>query len=329
MKIFFKEPLVLFLLIGSLFFAAFNFLGGSGFDDNKTIVVDRVSLLRYLQLKTKAVDQNLLLRTFDAMPEDKRQKLIADYVREEALYREAQAIGLDKNDPVIKGRVLQKLEFITQEYSEAVLKVDDEQLEKYFDNHKNDYFIEPSVTFTHVFFNRESHGDELANKLAVEKLRELNKNETPFAESIQHGDRFPFHVNYVERTPDFISSHFGEPMSQQIFAFSMAENSNKTGVWRGPYTSTYGFHLIMVSRLEEGRFPKLGEVVSQVYQDAQHQQTRKSLDDAYQAIVETYTVELSADLNTVPTEVSQPSSQGEDRNGSNAKEGQLSMNEGL
>ena len=85
----------------------------------------------------------------------------------------------------------------------------------------------------------------------------------------------------------------------------------------------------MVSRLEEGRFPKLVEVVSQVHQDAQHQQTRKSLDDAYQAIVETYTVELSADLNTVATEVSQTSSQFENRNGSNTKEGKLSMKGGL
>ncbi len=329
MKIFFKEPLVLFLLIGGLFFAAFNFFGDSGFDDSKTIVVDRVSLLRFMQLKTKAVDQKLLLRSFDALPEDKLQKLIADYVREEALYREAQAIGLDKNDPVIKGRVLQKLEFITQEYSEAVLKVNDEQLEKYFEDHKQDYYIEPYVTFTHVFFDRESHGDALANKLAVAKLQELNKNKTSFSEGLQHGDRFPFHVNYVERTPDLISSHFGEPMSKQIFAIPLAEISNTEGVWRGPYTSAYGLHLIMVSRLEEGRFPKLVEVVSQVHQDAQRQQTRKSLEDAYQAIVETYTVELSADLNNVATEVSQPSSQFENRKGSNTKEVKLSKKGGL
>lgn len=296
MKALYKEPLVYFLLIGGLFFVAFNFFGSSRFD-NKTIVVDRVSLLQFMQLKTKIVDQNLLIRSFDAMPEDKRKKLIADYVHQEALYREAQSIGLDKNDPVIKGRVLQKLEFITQEYSEAILKVSDEQLEKYFEDNKKDYFIEASITFTHVFFNRTMHGDTLADKLAVDKLQELKKNNISFSEGLRHGDRFLYHVNYVERTPGFVSSHFGSEMSEHIFEIPEMADFNEKNIWRGPYASPYGFHLVMVSGYQKSRFPKLVEVVGQVFQDAQREQTRKSLDDAYQSIVATYSVELSEDLN--------------------------------
>jgi len=293
MKILYREPLVYFLLIAVLFFTAFNFLGSSGPGDNKIIVVDRASLLRHMQMKTKAVDQNLLIRSFDAMPELKRQQLITDYVREEALYREAQSLGLDKNDPVIRGRALQKLQFITQEYSEALLKVNDEQLEKYFDVHKKDYYIQPYVTFTHVFFSRESHGDEWVHQLAVDKLQQLRKNDTSFSAAIEHGDRFPYHVNYVERTEDFVASHFGELLSKQVFDFSIKKQN-----WRGPFTSAYGSHLVLVSRLEEGRSPELVDVVSQVYQDAQREQTRKSLEDTYQLIVDTYAVELSADLNS-------------------------------
>jgi len=296
----YKEPLIYFLLIGGLFFFAFNFVGQSiDSTDSQTIVVDRLSLLRYIQLKTKVIDQGELIRSFDTMPEDKRQEWIDSYVREEALYREAKALGLDKDDPVIKGRVLQKLEFITQEYSEAILDITDEQIEAYFEQNKQDYYVEPYVTFTHVFFSRDIHGDELAGQLAAEKLQDLNKSKTPFVEAIQHGDRFPFHVNYVERTPDLIASHFSEAMSQQIFVLNPGP-ANQEGVWRGPYTSNYGVHLVMVSRREEGRFPALTEVVSQVFQDAQRQQIRKSLDNTYQAIIDTYAVEISGDLNFVP-----------------------------
>jgi len=292
MKAFLKEPLVYFLLIGGVIFSLSSFFEET-YEDTQEIVVDRASLLRYIQQKTKAIVQTQLVRSFETMPDAKRQQWIDAYVREEALYREGQALGLGKDDPLIKGRVIQKLEFITQEYSEAVLKVSDAQLEAYFDTHKKDYYIESFVTFTHVFFNRESHGDEIAHTLAVEKLKALNENKVPFAEGIQHGDRFPFHVNYVERTPDFIASHFGDTMSEQVFDFSVSEET-----WRGPYVSAYGSHVILVSRLELGRDPELTEVVSQVYQDAQRQQMTAGLEKAYQSIIDTYTVKRSEDLQS-------------------------------
>jgi hypothetical protein len=296
MKNLYKEPLIYFLLIGGFFFVAFNFVGQS--TDSQTIVVDRVSLLRHIQQKTKVINQDTLIRSFDTMPADKRKAWIESYVREEALYREAQALGLDKDDPVIKGRVLQKLEFITQEYSEALLDITDEQIEAYFEQNKKDYYVEPYVTFTHVFFSRDAYGDQLAGQMAAEKLQDLNKNKIPFAEAIQHGDRFPFHVNYVERTPDLIASHFSEEMSQQIFALNPG-SANQEAAWHGPFTSKYGVHLVMLSRREDGRFPALAEVVSQVIQDTQNQQIRKSLDDTYQAIIDTYAVEISGDVNFV------------------------------
>jgi hypothetical protein len=59
---------------------------------------------------------------------------------------------------------------------------------------------------------------------------------------------------------------------------------------------------VLVTRLKEGRFPELVEVVSQVYQDFRREQTQKNLEKAYKSIVDTYAVELSNDLNTTPVE---------------------------
>ena len=47
------------------------------------------------------------------MPEDELDRLIADYVREEALHREAKALGMDQNDYIIKRRMIHSTEFIT------------------------------------------------------------------------------------------------------------------------------------------------------------------------------------------------------------------------
>lgn len=296
MKRYLQEPLIYFSLIGGLLFTVFDYFDQSVVSDEQTIVVDRNSLLKFMQQKTKAVDQGRLVQAFDNLQADKKQKLIDAYVREQALFLESKALGLDKGDPIIKARVIQNLEFITQEYSEAVIKVTDAQLETYYSEHKENYYIEPFATFTHVFFDGESHGKNIAENLAAEKLKELNKNKVAFSGGIKHGDRFPYHVNYVERTPDFVASHFGKTMADSIFAMPFTNNSSGEAVWQGPFESPYGYHLVMLSRYEEGRFPAIEDVVGQVYQDAQRTQIRENLDKTYQAIIDTYHVEMNEDV---------------------------------
>jgi len=286
MKVILKEPLVYFLLLsGLLFFVTSLFQQES--NNSQEIVVDRASLLGYIQQKTKVVEQDKLIKMFDKMPEAKRVNWINAYVKEEALYREAQALRLDENDPIIKGRVIQKLEFITKEYSEAILKVTQADLTEYFEKNKQDYYIEPFVTFTHIFFNREGREKQEMLLLANDKLRELKENNVPFSQGAQYGERFPYHVNYVERTPDFIASHFGQSLSDRVFALK-----NVGDIWQGPFESEYGVHLIMVNRMEKGQFPALSDVSELVYQDVQREQIQRNLERSYKAIIDTYSVRV-------------------------------------
>jgi len=286
MKVILKEPLVYFLLLSGLLFFFTSFFQQES-DNSQEIVVDRASLLGYIQQRTKVAEQDKLIKMFDKMPTDKRTGWINAYVREEALYREAQALRLDENDPIIKGRVIQKLEFITKEYSEAILNVTNENLEQYFEKNKQDYYIEPYVTFTHVFFNRGSRTEQELLLLASDKLSELKGNNVPFSQGSQYGERFPYHVNYVERTPDFIASHFGQTMSDEIFRLKTIDDT-----WQGPFKSEYGAHLIMVNRIEKGRFPSLTDVSEQVYQDVQREQIQRNLEGSYKAIIDTYSVRV-------------------------------------
>jgi len=288
MKVILKEPLVYFLLLSGLLFYVTTFFQQDS-DNSQEIVVDRASLLSYIQQRTKIVEQDKLIKMFDRMPEDKRSDWVNAYVREEALYREAQALRLDENDPIIKGRVIQKLEFITKEYSEAILNVTQTDLDEYFDKNKQNYYIEPFVTFTHVYFDSGTHGKNSAKSLAIEKLNELSNNKVSFSEGIKHGDRFPYHVNYVERTPDFIASHFGQDMSDKIFNLKTIGDT-----WQGPFESEYGVHLIMVNRMEKGRFPSLTDVSEQVYQDVQREQIQSNLERSYKAIIDTYSVKVES-----------------------------------
>ena len=143
------------------------------------------------------------------------------------------------------------------------------------------------VTFTHVFFDNEKHGKDKTTDLARDKLGALNAAAVPFADAPKHGDRFPYHVNYVERTPDYVASHFGAEMAEAVFALAA---SDKVG--HGPYVSPYGAHLVMVVKSEAGRTPSMDDVRTRVVQDAQRAKQKELADEAVRAIIETYNVRV-------------------------------------
>jgi len=60
--------------------------------------------------------------------------LVRDRVREEVLYREAIAIGLDKDDAIIRRRLRQKMEFISDDLA-AEAEPSDAELNTYLQAH--------------------------------------------------------------------------------------------------------------------------------------------------------------------------------------------------
>jgi hypothetical protein len=293
MKDVFKQPLLHFILIGCFLFALFELTGArdDAAADSRTITVDHQALLDFIQQRSKAFNQSLFEQKLASMPAEEKQALIDELVREEALYREARSLGLDKGDYVIKRRVIQKLEFVTEGLSKSAVEINKEQLRDYFDKHRQEYFIAPTITFTHVFFNSELHGKTKAEELALEKLGELNAGRVPFNDGIRHGDRFLYHLNYADKTPDLVASHFGEAMAEKLFVLPPDQQR-----WYGPYKSAYGYHLVKLSDRNAGRSPALGEVRSRVVHDARQSLLQEHNERAYQAIIDTYRVKVDPDL---------------------------------
>ena len=202
-----KEPLLHFLVIGLSIFIAYNYFSKE-LTNEKVIIVDRPALLNYIQYQSKAFDQAQAKKILEQMSEDKKALLIQDYIQEEVLHREALALGLDHNDYIIKKRLIQKVEFLAKGFAETELEITEHGLKNYFELNKQNYFINPSITFTHVFFDNDKHGYERSLLLANSELDALRKQKATFTDAVRFGDRFPFHVNYVERGPDFVASHF-------------------------------------------------------------------------------------------------------------------------
>jgi hypothetical protein len=227
------------------------------------------------------------------MGEAEIDELIDEYIREEALYREATALGLDKNDYVLRQRLIQKLEFATRGFVSGKSPPSQALVERYFKDHAETYYVEPQITFTHVFFEEGERDGSTGAARARQALRALNDAAIPFAAAPAHGDHFLYHVNYVARMPGYVASHFGSKMAQELFALEVDERT-----WQGPLRSVHGHHLVMVTRQAAGHQPSLEEVAVRVAGDAKQATLDSETAAEIQRIIDAYEVEITGSLRS-------------------------------
>ena len=259
-----REPLVHFIAAGSVLFAAYVLVRGPAAlpPDATTIVVDRRALLAFMQYRANAFEPETFEAAFEAMSADEVQRLVDAYITEEILYREARALGLDESDYIIRQRMIQKLDFLLGNAIDATTEIDAAELEKYLAVHRDDYVIEPAVTFTHVFYDSARRGAAAAQTAAESARNELTRVRAAFNDAIGQGDRFPFLKNYVERTLGHVASHFGAE-----FAAELAELTPSVEHWQGPIRSAYGEHVVLLTERTERRDPELAEIRAEVERD--------------------------------------------------------------
>lgn len=287
-KILTREPLLHFLLLGAALFCLYAYLSrGSGEYDPQTIVVDRGKLLTFVQYRSRMFDAEQFNALLDSLSEEELRRLIHDYVREEALYREAKALHLDSNDYVARLRLIQQLEFVTRGIAESQVELTPQQIQSYYEAHAAQYRVSAKVTFTHVFFRSEQRGSAQAEVLARGELAKLNQGRVRFDQAPAHGERFLYHVNYVERDPEEVASHFGTRMQEQLFALRPSARA-----WRGPFQSPYGFHLVMLTHSQAGYLPSLEEVNAKVEQDARAALLDARFQESLQSVVSAYKVRV-------------------------------------
>jgi len=272
------------LVLGACLFAVYSYrTADRQADPQNRIVVDREQLLAFIAYRTRTAQGPRPEDILDNLPEDALQKLIDEYVEEEALYREALALGLDKSDYMLRRRLIRQLEFINQGLITSTMDLSEEDLQNHLENNKDRYYVPAKITFTHVFLNREKHGDRDARRLAEQELKALNRSKVPFHKALSHGDRFLYHRNYVGKNRDEVASHFGPELPEALFGLSPDDSR-----WHGPYQSPYGYHLVMLTRRVEGYDPTLEEIRERLEQDVMQFRLKQEMSRISQSIVKGY-----------------------------------------
>jgi len=262
------EPLFHFLLIGAVLFTAFG-LKQDGTDETTNRILVNAGQIDQLSAQFKGTRLRLPTDTELA-------GLIEGFVRDEVYYREARTMGLDQDDPVVRQRMRQKLEFLLEDLATQVTP-DDAQLTEFMLSQPDRFRKEPRLSFTQVYLNPDKRPDLAADAVAI--LARLNNGTPPESE----GDRTLVGPEYRLAAQFEIRRIFGAEFAQQLVAL-------EPGDWTGPLISGYGVHLVKVSAKQAGRFPDLAEIRKQVEQEYLVEQRRELKNTTYRKLREGYEI---------------------------------------
>ncbi len=266
-----REPLVHFLVLGAVLFGIGILRGDADGPTANRIEITPVAIERLLEG---------FKRTWQRPPtEGEFRGMVEDYLKEEVLYREALAMGLDRNDQIIRRRLRQKLEFLTADVV-GLIGPTEEALQAHLDANPDMYRQEATVSFSQVYFQERSDMEN-ASARALSLLEDLRRN--PDTDPGTKGDPFMFPVVHRDMSERDLVGVFGEEFASQLVELPLGE-------WSGPVTSAFGLHVARLSALELGRNSALAEVRDAVYRDLVSKRTREAEQQYFEGLLSQYTV---------------------------------------
>lgn len=265
-----REPLFHFVVIGLVIFAA-----GLGYRRETSLYRIEVTPAR-----TAEVAHAYALQ-FGAQPDARTlQGLLQRDLQDEMLYRQGIALKLDKDDQIVRRRVIQKMQFLMQDLAPPAEPTPD-ALQAYFEAHAARYVTPARATFTHIYFSPDRSGDAAARRRAQAVLRTLSDGVT---RAQQRGDPFPDLYDYSAFEPEQAVRLFGDtPFSHAVFTAPV-------GRWSGPYRSGYGWHLLYVEARQPPARPALSDVLVRVRADYLQDEQGTQNGRALQALARKFTV---------------------------------------
>lgn len=263
-----REPLLHFLLIGLLLFLLFGRVPGQH-GSGQSVVISQAMINEITQG---------FQATWQRPPTAQELKGLVDTrIREELVFREGIALGLDKDDPVIRRRVAQKVEVMAEE-SALQETADEAQLLEYLQRHAARYQQPAEVAFAQVLFDPDKHGERLQDDLAA-ALQRLQAG----VAADQVGDRTQLPAQVATTPLDLVGREFGD-------VFAGALPGLPQGRWSGPVASGFGLHLVRLDSLTPARAATLEEVRKAVERDWENERRQQARQSYYEALAEKYPV---------------------------------------
>lgn len=243
---FLRAPMLHFLVLGAGLFLLSSLVRGPEAAPGDRIHVDA---MRVEQLAQEFAS------TWQRTPtRQKLDGLVDEFVREEVYYREAIAMGLHRDDTVVRRRMRQKLEFLSHDVG-PVVEPDDAALARHLAAHADAYRIEPRLALRQVFVSRDRRGHA-----ALVDARALLARLAADSAAASAGDSSLTPASFPLSSLREIGRVFGGTFAAKVAKLA-------PGRWSGPVESGFGLHLVFVEQHESGRPARLDEVREAVRSD--------------------------------------------------------------
>ena len=272
-----REPFVHFALLGAAIFIAYRVLAPAPVNDAEIVVTaDRIAALG---------------AQFSGMnngrpPNDQQLRgLIERHVRDEMLYRDALALGLDRDDPVVRNRILQKAEILRGDA--LSVEPSDADLQRYLDAHRDEFDIPARLSFEQVYFDPAKDGD------SVDAVMARARRSLAAGVRADAGDRTLLPSAMSRVSPGDISTQFGE-------SFTRALSEIADAAWHGPLISAYGAHLVRITWRGEPTSATLDNARAVVTREWSRAHTVAVNEQFYRELATRYTVRVETAAGVTP-----------------------------
>ena len=151
MKRFLREPLTHFLLLGAVLFGVYSLTpsGSMATAPSKEIRLSQDEIAQLIQLYESQWRRPPTPQELGRMVDNK--------VEQEILYREALAMGLDKDDEIVKRRMAQKMQFLAEDVA-AAREPTTAELRSWFEENSAKFAQPPRLSFRHLYFSPDRRG---------------------------------------------------------------------------------------------------------------------------------------------------------------------------
>jgi PPIC-type PPIASE domain len=264
-----REPLLHFAVLSAALFVAYALIRRD--DPQTTEIVVSGDQFAAIEAQFRA--------TWQRPPtETEMQALVENHIRDEILFREGLAMGLDRDDLVIRNRVKQKMEFVGEDT--LVPEPTEADLAAYFEQHRAGFEIPAAVSFEQVFFDPERRGVGLDAGVAG-ALEALTRGHSASG----MGDRTLLASRMERAMSADVSAAFGAE-------FTTAIGTVPVGVWQGPVRSSFGLHLVRVSWRGAATVPTLADARDVVTREWTRARTLEARRTFYESLRARYTVRV-------------------------------------
>jgi len=267
-----REPLTHFLLLGAALFLLFGLQNDDAAVNGDQITVTQAHIDRAVSMFEKRWQRLPSQGEYD--------ELIEQQVREQVLYREALAMGLDQHDAVVRRRMVQKIEFITADIADLATPTD-QQLLDYLADNKEKFELPAHISFRQIYFNAEERGDGVTKD--IQQVLAMVRQPGSSINIRTAGDQLMFGQDHARQTQHEISRMFGNGFATELFALPIGE-------WQEPIVSGYGLHLVHIDEITAATQPELADVRDNVLAEWLDEQRRATDESFYRSLRQRYKI---------------------------------------